>query len=382
MAPGVLVNGVSDSNLSNGINGHTERKVGVYDDVHFDPKLKPKDYQIKGNELNLATGHTKMADDALGTRSDSKILFLDVNILDSTGAEPYSGDVYIEGERIVHVGSVPSVDSVQSDPNVRVIQGRGRTLMSGLGDAHTHFTWNEGDLGALGGLGVEEHTLLTARAAQTYIDSGYTMCFGAASAKERLDCVIRDAINAGQIPGPRYLANGKEMARRDGELVEGITAFADGPLEMREVIRHHIDIGVDTIKLSISGEEICETRSAQDCYFTDDEMAACVDEAHRHNIRLCAHARARDSVKMCVKHGVDIIYHASWTDDEGMDMLEKAKSKHIVAPGINWLYATLYEAGAFGYSFEKAEQVGYKKEYENAKIVLKEMHRRGITVLP
>ena len=305
-----------------------------------------------------------------------------MNILDSTGAEPYRGDVYIEGERLVHVGSVPNVDRIQSDPKVRVIQGRGRTLMSGLGDAHTHFTWNEGDLGALGGLGVEEHTLLTARAAQTYLDSGYTMCFGAASAKERLDCVVRDAINAGQIPGPRYLANGKEMARRDGELVEGITAFADGPLEMREVIRHHIDIGVDTIKLSISGEEICETRSAQDCYFTDDEMAACADEAHRHGIRLCAHARARDSVKMCVKHGVDIIYHASWTDDEGMDMLEKAKSKHIVAPGINWLHATLYEAGAFGYSFEKAEQVGYKKEYENAKRVLKEMHQRGITVLP
>lgn len=309
-------------------------------------------------------------------------MFTDVNILDSTGADPYHGDVYIEGERITHVGSVPDVGRLRSDPKVRHIEGRGRTLMSGLGDAHTHFTWNEGDLGALGGLGVEEHTLLTARAAQTYIDSGYTMCFGAASAKERLDIVVRDAINAGQIPGPRYLANGKEMARRDGELVEGITAFADGPLEMREVIRHHIKLGVDSIKLSMSGEEICETRSAEDCYFTDDETAACVDEGHRHGIRLCAHARARDSVKMCVKHGVDIIYHASWTDEEGMDMLEKAKSKHIVAPGINWLYATLYEAGAFGYSFEKAEQVGYKKEFENAKKVLKEMHRRGITVLP
>lgn len=84
--------------------------------------------------------------------------------------------------------------------------------MSGLGDAHTHLSWNNGDLGKLGELGVEEHTLLTARSAQCYLDSGYTMCFGAASAKERLDCVIRDAINKGSIPGPRYLANGKEMA--------------------------------------------------------------------------------------------------------------------------------------------------------------------------
>lgn len=63
--------------------------------------------------------------------------------------------------------------------------------------------------------------------------------------------------------------------------------------------------------------QITETRSAQDCYFTDEETAACVDEAHKRGIRLCAHARARDSVKMCVKHGVDVIYHASYIDDEG-----------------------------------------------------------------
>lgn len=84
----------------------------------------------------------------------------------------------------------------------------------------------------------------------------YGRCFGAASAKDRLDVVIRDAINAGDIPGPRYLANGKELARRDGTLVAGITAAADGPEEMREVIRHHVNIGVDNVKLSMSGEEV------------------------------------------------------------------------------------------------------------------------------
>ena len=51
MAPGERVNGVHNNQSSNGINGHTERKLGVYDDVHFDPKLKPKDYQIKGSHL-------------------------------------------------------------------------------------------------------------------------------------------------------------------------------------------------------------------------------------------------------------------------------------------------------------------------------------------
>jgi hypothetical protein len=57
----------------------------------------------------------------------------------------------------------------------------------------------------------------------------YHRCFGAASAKDRLDVVVRDAINAGDIPGPRYLANAREIAKPDGELVAGITRFADGP---------------------------------------------------------------------------------------------------------------------------------------------------------
>lgn len=65
-----------------------------------------------------------------------------------------------------------------------------------------------------------------------------------------------------------------------------------------------------------------------------------------------------------------------------MDLLEKYKHRHIVAPGLNWLYCTLYEAEAFGYPPSKAESVGYKKELEVAIRGLREMHRRGITVLP
>lgn len=151
---------------------------------------------------------------------------------------------------------------------------------------------------------------------------------------------------------------------------------------MREVIRHQVKLGVDQIKLSMSGEQICDDRDAQDCYFTDEETAASVDEARRHGLRICAHARARDSVKMCVRHGVDVIYHASWTDDEGMGMLEKNKHKLVVAPGINWLIATIYEAADFGYSFETAEKAGYKRELDAAVQALREMRRRGITILP
>ncbi|KAK7413334.1 hypothetical protein QQX98_007777 [Neonectria punicea] len=288
------------------------RNVSYINNLKLDPSLQPKQYTIDG------------------THTDSKVLFVNVKILDSTGREPYIGDVLIEGE-----------------------------------------------------LDIEEHVILTMKSAQCFIDSGYTMCFGAASAKDWLDVVVRDAINAGDIPGPRYLANAREIAKPDGDLVAGITRFADGPEEMRQVVRHNIEnIGVDNVKLSMSGEEICEVRSAQDCYFTDEETAACVDEAHKLGKRLCAHARARDSIKMCIKHGVDVIYHASFIDDEGMDELEKAKDKYIVVPAINWLWATTYEAEAFGYTHEKAEKAGYKLELDTAIAGLREMHRRGIVVLP
>jgi imidazolonepropionase-like amidohydrolase len=361
MAPGIVTNGWHAQVVSSTSPG---QPLNAHDQLRFDPKLKPKPY------------------DMAGTSSDSKILFLDVNILDSTGREPYRGDVLIHGKRIVAVGVVRNADEIRRDSKVRVVQGHGRTLMSGLGDAHTHFTWNNNSLELLGDVGVEEHTLITARSALTYLDSGYTMCYGAAAAKDRLDCVIRDAINRAELPGPRLLANGKEIAKRDAELASGITVFADGPLEMRDVIRHHAKLGVDQIKLSMSGEAILESRSAEESFFADEETAACVDEAHRLGLRVCSHARARDSVIQCVRYGVDVIYHASYTDEEGMALLEKNKHKHVVAPAINWLYTTVHEAAPFGYTFEQAEKVGYKKELEVAVRALKEMHLRGITVLP
>lgn len=83
-----------------------------------------------------------------------------------------------------------------------------------------------------------------------------------------------------------------------------------------------------------------------------------------------------------VNHGVEAIYHASFIDDQGMDMLEKAKTKHVVVPAINWLIATLHEAEEFGYTHAQADKAGYTRELNAATAGLREMHRRGIVVLP
>ena len=133
------------------------RNLGSIDAIDFDPSLQPKSYEIEG------------------THPESTILILDVEILECTGKLPYRGDVLIRGQKFVAVGKVDDKAILVQNPKVRVFCGRGRTLIPGLGDAHTHLSWNEGDLGKLGELGVEEHTLSTARSAACYLDSGYTM---------------------------------------------------------------------------------------------------------------------------------------------------------------------------------------------------------------
>lgn len=184
-------------------------------------------------------------------------------------------------------------------------------------------------------------------------------------------------------PGPRYLANGKEIAPRDGALIAGITAYADGPEETAEVVKAHIEkTGVDTIKLSMSGEEITEHLRAEDTTFDDASVAAAVEAAHALGARVCSHARSDESVLQCLQYGVDVIYHASFISDSTMDALEAQKERVFVAPAINWLYGTLYEAGAFGYPQSKADSVGYKRELEIAIAGLKEMYKRGIRILP
>ena len=307
-------------------------------------------------------------------------LFTNVSILDGNAEGPVAGEVSVADGRITDVAT--DGGALPRDGH-RVIDGNGMTLMSGLCDAHTHFTWNSGgSLDALAGMPVEDHTIVAVESARILIDSGYTMCVGAASAKERIDIAARDAINAGMVPGPRYLACGQELATPAGVLVYGITREISGATEMARAVREMCGQGVDIIKLILSGESITERVWAKDTYMTDEEVRAATTEAHRVGKRVAAHARSTESIKQCLRQGVDIIYHASYIDDEAADLFEERRDEVFVAPGLHWLYATLYEAADFGYPQEAAEAVGYKDELEHSIIGLKELHKRGVRVLP
>jgi imidazolonepropionase-like amidohydrolase len=315
------------------------------------------------------------------------MLFKDVRVLDSTGEKPYAADVLVQGNRIARVER--NLNTISGDH--RVIEGGGATLMSGLCDAHTHFSWiDQPSLDAIGMLPVEEHTLEAMQSAKTYLDMGYTMCMGAAAAKPRLDVVIRNYINAGKIPGPRYYAASTEIATIGGlgDLNPShVAAFTfveviNGPMEMRRCVRQFLKEGVDNIKLNLSGENITGIE-AERTPMADDEVCEAVTEARRKpGTRVLAHARSDDSVRQCLKYGIDVIYHASYASDETIEQLAAAGDKHFVAPGIAWLYQTCHGASDWGITPEVARSMDYFRELETCAETMKKMKAAGIRILP
>ena len=317
-------------------------------------------------------------------------LFTNVRILDGAGALPYAGSVLVDGNRIK---AVSRSNAALAPSGATVIDGAGATLMPGMCEAHTHFSWNDAaTLGAIQTMPLEEHVLWCRKVAKRYLLAGFTSCVGAACAKPRLDVVIRNAINSGQIPGPRYLAASQEItvpgALGDETLPHlpfpefSFGVNVNSADEMRKAVRMFLKYGVDSIKLNLSGDNFTPDSPAETTWMSDAEVAAAMDEVRVRGKRGTAHARSAASVKQALRHGIDVIYHASYSDTETLDMLEAAKDRVFVAPGIAILYAMLHEAEPWGISHAKAVSMGYQHEWDAALESLRAMHRRGVRILP
>ena len=321
---------------------------------------------------------------------DNNTLFTNVRILDGSGTMPYAGSVLVQGNRI---RTVNRSSASLAPSGATVIDGAGATLMPGMCEAHTHFSWNDAaTLAAIQTMPLEEHVLWCAKVAKMYLEAGFTSCVGAACAKPRLDVVIRNAINSGQIPGPRYLAASQEITVVGGlgdetlphlpfpEFSFGVNVNSAD--EMRTAVRLFLKYGVDSIKLNLSGDNFTPDSPAETTWMSDAEVAAAMDEVRVRGKRGTAHARSAASVKQALRHGIDVIYHASYTDTETLDMLEAAKDRVFVAPGIAIIYAMLNEAEPWGITKAKATAMGYQHEWDAALESLRAMHKRGIRILP
>ena len=320
------------------------------------------------------------------------VLFTNVRIFDGGAEAPFMGEVLVQGNRISRVLPAQRGTRPVSTPGAQLIDGAGAFLMPGMIESHTHFSWNDQpSLESIQRMPPEEHVLWCAEVARRYLDMGWTSCVGAATAKPRLDVVIRNAINDGTIIGPRYLAASQEITVPGGlgdttapHLPQPEFAFGavvSGAEEMRRCVRMFCKYGVDTLKINLSGESITGMPSEMS-QFTEEEIAVCVQEAKTWGKRVAAHARSTWSIKQCIKHGIEVIYHASYADEEALDLLEAHKFDHFVAPGLAWLINTCHHASAWGLTPEVTRKMGYHRELEAAVESMKAMRRRGIRILP
>ena len=319
----------------------------------------------------------------------ARTLFTNVMVYDGDGQELKPGEVLVQGNRIQ---SVAGPGESLPREGCQVVDGGGSTLMPGLVNTHCHLTYNNGTTVAeLTALPVEEHVLLTMDNAKLALDMGFTSVIGAASAKPRLDIVVRNAINKGQIVGPRMLAGSPELTVTGGLADDNqleakhpsISIICDGAEEFRKTVRMLIREGVDLIKFNNSGDSFCFPRmAAYDNPMTDAEAAAICDTANNVGRRIAAHAHADSSVRQCMKYNVEFIFHATFATDETLEMLEKVKDKHYISPAIAARYNTTYEAKDWGITTDVAEMIGNKRELDEGIKVMTKMRKAGIKVLP
>ena len=270
----------------------------------------------------------------------TRILFRGASVWDGSGSAAYPADVLIEGERI---HAVATQTGQLEAAGAEIIDAAGMTLMPGLIEGHAHITFIDSARSTdLGDTPPEEHTLLAARNARLLLDRGFTSAYSAASAKLRIDVVIRDAINSGLLPGPRLRACGPEITvtgglgdeRRAHQFRDSFAMVADGATEVLKLARLCIREGVDSIKLNISGDDHTRDGSLPRTVMTEAEIRAGVTAAHDYHRLVNAHCRAAESVKRAVRCGVDVIYHCEHADEEALDMLESVKERVFVGPAI------------------------------------------------
>ena len=316
------------------------------------------------------------------------LLITNVMVWDAINDASYPGEVLIEGNRISDVACAPG--QISRDRVKETIDGQGQFLMPGMVEGHCHLSFvNPSRNQDLGEIPPEEHLLQTCRAATFLLDHGFTSAYSAASAKLRLDVVVRAEIENGYLAGPRYKAAGPEITTTGGlgderkahMHAESFGMIADGVDEIIRAVRLCCRENVDNIKFNVSGDEFVSHSRAEIISMREEELKVGVEVAHDFGKRVACHSRAAESVKRAVRAGVDCIYHCDFADEEALDMLEAAKHRVIVGPAFGLVHNSVYEGDAVGLTKEVAERMGLPRKIEYTIATYKAMRKRGMRVV-
>ena len=236
--------------------------------------------------------------------------------------------IVIQGERIVSVG--PEAEA-RVPAGATVIELPNATVLPGLIDAHTHLTFDPVFGYSSLGISIPREALTGAKNARVTLEAGFTTVRNV-GARGYADIALRDAINAGDVPGPRIDASGPALSITGGHCDNDLLPYeyhatsdgaADGVEAVQHKVREIIKYGADVIKVCATGGVLSKGDDPQASQYTLEEMKAIVADAHRLGRKVAAHAHGAQGILWATEAGVDSIEHGSYIDDAGIAAMKQ-----------------------------------------------------------
>jgi len=236
--------------------------------------------------------------------------------------------IVIEDGKIARVG--PSAE-IKAPADAMLIDLSNATVLPGLIDAHTHLTADPDFITEQLGISIPRETLIGAKNARITLQAGFTTVRNL-GADGYTDVALRDAINAGDVPGPRMLVSGPPLGITGGHCDNNLLPFeyhatgdgvADGIAAVQQKVRQNIKYGSDLIKICATGGVVTKGDDPQASQYTLEEMKAIVADAHRLGRKVAAHAHGAQGILWATQAGVDSIEHGSYIDDAGIAEMKK-----------------------------------------------------------
>ena len=245
-----------------------------------------------------------------------------------TGKTLTNQAIVIEDGKIVSVGP----DSgAAADANTKVIDLSGKTVLPGLIDAHTHITFDPKFGYDRLAISLPREALIGAKNARITLLAGFTTIRNV-GADGFTDIALRDAINAGDVPGPRMDASGPALSITGGHCDDNMLPYewhatgigvADGVENVQHKVREIIKYGADVIKVCATGGVLSLGDNPQASQFTQEELRAIIADAHRLGRKVAAHAHGAQGILWATQAGVDSIEHGSYIDDAGIAAMKE-----------------------------------------------------------
>lgn len=285
----------------------------------------------------------------------SKTLYKGFTLLNGTGETPIENTyLIVEENKVVKVGQITELENSE---NLEVFDLTGKTVMPGLINAHVHinmepvgdpFASNDSDA---------KIAFKTAANLRKHLYAGTTF-FRDLGGNRFIDIEARDAVKAGLLEGPEFLAAGQCICMTGGHGWSAGGREADGPDEVRKAAREQLRAGADLIKVMATGGVMTKGVEPGSPQLSEEEMRAAIEEAHNVGKKTATHAQGTVGIKNAVRAGIDSVEHAIFLDDEVIEMMVE-KGTYIVPTlaAVDFIVKNGLEGGIPEYAVRKAKSV-------------------------